>query len=308
MGVDRLLSIILIISNRGMVTAKELADHFEVSVRTIYRDMDKISQGGIPIAANGGSGGGYFLLDNYSVDNLHFNKGEYRTLMTVMDSLNIVFGMNQQFNDIMMKFKNKEDNEQQNSDNLRINMSHFSMGDELKSYLSIMSTAIEDSKLLVFHYINRNMEYTIRTVEPIRIEYFSGQWYLTGYCRNRNDYRKFKLVRIKNLIFGEIYQPKRLLSDDELQEIFNRSYDKNGIEVKLKFSYPIGEQLTEYFNKESIRYTEDNCFIVDDVFPYEEGLYKFLLGFGKECEVLEPDYLREDMKKYINKILGKYND
>lgn len=307
MRVDRLLSILLILSNKGKVTAEVLAEHFEVSVRTIYRDVDKISQAGIPIAAIGGKGGGFYIMENYSVDNLFFNKGEFQTLMAVMDGLKVIFGKNQQFNDIVLKFQHSYKKEEGSNDKLNINMSHFSMEDELKEYLHIMNKGIEESKLLLFHYINRNMEHSERTVEPIRIEFSSGQWYLTGYCRNKKDYRKFKLVRIRNLELGDSFL-KKFISKKELEEIFDKSYDKTSIKIKLKFTNRIGNQLTEYFLKERIKKGEDGCFIVEGYFPYEEGLIKFILGFGNECEVIEPEYLREDIKNYLKKILGKYND
>ncbi|MBS4538474.1 YafY family transcriptional regulator [Clostridium sp. D2Q-11] len=306
MRIDRLLSILLILSSKGIVTAKELAEHFEVSVRTIYRDIDKICEAGVPVAANGGKGGGFYIIENYSLDNLFFDEGELHTLMAMMKGMSIVFGKNQQFNDIVLKFQNADKNNNNKEDSLNINMSHFSMEEELKEYLYIINQAIEKTKILVFYYINRNMEYSERIVEPIRIEFSHGQWYLAGYCRVREDYRRFKLVRIKDLKLGEIFT-KRIISSEELDEIFNKSYDKKNIKVKLKFSNRIGNQLTEYFFKDTIKERQDGAFIVDDLFPYEEGLIRFILEFGKECEVLEPEYLRNETKKYLENILEKYN-
>jgi len=306
MRVDRLLSILLIISNKGMITGQELAEHFEVSLRTIYRDIDKICEAGVPIASNGGKGGGFYLMENYNLDNLFFNKGEAHTLMTVMNSLSVLFGRNKQFNDIVLKFENAYEKEKPQDDNLNISMSHFSMEDELKEYLFLMDKGIESSKLLVFDYINRNLEYIERIVEPIQIAFSHGQWYLNGFCRTRNDLRKFKLVRIRNLKLSDSFE-KKIYPKDDLQRMFDESYDKKSLKVILKFSKRIGEQLPEYFHKNCIKSVDNNHFIVEDSFPYEEGFLKFILGFGKECEVIEPDYVREDIKKYIEEVLLKYN-
>ncbi len=307
MRVDRLLSIILILSNKGKVTGKELAQHFEVSLRTIYRDIDKISQSGIPIAGIGGKGGGFYIMENYHLDNLFLNKGELNTLMAVMDSLNVMFGKNDEFNDIVMKLQNSYRKQSCKKTKLDINISHFSMEDELKEYLFLMNKAIEESRLLIFYYTNRNMEYSKRTVEPIKIEFSQGQWYLTGYCRNRNDYRKFKLVRMKNLRLGKDFI-KRQISKEELKQVFNNNYNEESIKVKLRFTSRFSNQLTEHFYKDSIKKSEEDYYIVEEYFSYEEGLIKFILGFGKECEVIEPKYLREDIKKYLKKISKKYND
>lgn len=304
---DRLLSIILILSKKAIVTGKELAEHFDVSVRTIYRDIDKICEAGIPVAAIGGKSGGFHIMQNYKLDELHFNKGELQTLIEVLNSLNIVFGNNHQFNDIVLKLKNTYENENDKNNKLNIDMSHFSMESELKEFLYIINQAIEESRLLLFQYINRNLELAKRNVEPVRIEFSYGQWYLTGYCRSRGDYRKFKLVRMKNLILEDNFV-KRDISHEKLDEIFCRSYDNKNIKVKLKFSNRIGEQLSEYFFKDNIKKDSEGYFIVEEPFPYDEGLIKFILGFGCECEVIEPNDLREDTKKYLKKILEKYND
>lgn len=307
MRVDRLLSIILIISHKGIVTGKELAEHFEVSIRTIYRDIEKISQAGIPIAATGGKGGGFYIIDNYNLDNLYLKKNEFQTFMAVMDHLHILFGKNQQFNDIVLKFENAYNkNNSEPEKKLSINMSHFSMEEELKECLFLMDQAIEENRLLVFNYINRNMEYSKRIAEPIEIAYIRGDWYLTSFCRNRNAYRKFKLVRIRNLSLGDHFI-KRNISKLELGKIFDQGYDQRSIQVKLKFTQKIGEQLTEYFSKETIQRTDDGHFLIEEWYPNEEGLIKFILGFGRECEVLKPDYLREEIVKYLKEILQIYN-
>jgi predicted DNA-binding transcriptional regulator YafY len=161
MRVDRLLSIILIILNRKQVTGLELAEHFEVSVRTIYRDIDKLCEAGVPIAAAGGVGGGYYLMDNYKLDKSFFNKNEIKPLMAVVDNLNFLFGRNDKFNSLSLKFGSIL---QESDKDLVINMSHFSMEKELKETLIIINKAIEKSELLEFDYINRRMDYESRIV------------------------------------------------------------------------------------------------------------------------------------------------
>lgn len=305
MRVDRLLSMLLIISKKGMVTGKELAEHFEVSLRTIYRDIEKLGEAGIPIASMGGKGGGYYIMENYNVDNLFLKKDEASTFMAIMNNLNFLFGKNAQFNAMVLKIENTY-NREKNTDKLSINMSHFSMENELKEYLFLMNQAIEENKLMVFDYCNRQMEYSERIVEPVQIAFSSGQWYLVGFCRYRDDYRRFKLVRIRNLRMGEDFE-KRDISKAEIEEIFEESYRKSSISITLKFSNRMGKQLTEYFQEENIQQTEDNQYIVVDHFPYEEGLLKYILSFGKECEIIEPLYLRDKLREYVKELLHLYN-
>ncbi|MHB1393933.1 MAG: helix-turn-helix transcriptional regulator [Clostridia bacterium] len=208
MRIDRLLSMILIISNKGRVTGKELAEHFEVSLRTVYRDIDKICEAGIPIASEGGMGGGFYVMENFSLDKQFLKKSEVQTLSAVMDNLDFLFGKNKQFNDIVLKFENSKEKDKDVKDRLNINMSHF---------------------------------------------------------------------------------------------------NQNSIRVLLKFTARMGAQLNEYFHKDNIKAAEDDSYIVEDFFPYEEGLIKYLLGFGMECEVLEPEHLREEINNYIKEMSHKYN-
>lgn len=307
MRADRLLSIIIIISQKGIVTGKELAEHFEVSLRTIYRDIEKISEAGVPIAATGGKGGGYFLMENYNINNLFFNKNEIEPLISVMDSLKFLFGNNKQFNDIVLKFETLHSNEKKEYDKLSIDMSHFSMEEELRDYLFLVNKAIEENSLLEFKYINRKMEYSKRIVEPIQIEFSSGQWYIIAFCRIRNDYRRFKFVRIRNMKLGENFI-KKSISKEEIEKVFNDSYEKNSILVTLKFSNEIGQQLSEYFSKDKIKPLDNETYVVEGLFPNDEGLKKFILGFGKHCEIIAPDKLRKEMLYYIKNLYNKYND
>ncbi|WP_235441420.1 YafY family protein [Paenibacillus sp. IHB B 3415] len=181
------------------------------------------------------------------------------------------------------------------------------MEQEIKEYIGIISKAITDNRLLVFDYINRDMEYLERTVEPSWIDFRHGDWYVIGFCRVREDYRRFKLVRIKQLKQGPPFA-KRELPEDQIAEVIKQSYSQRDIQVVLRFTSRIGAQLPEYFEKEKISRREDGFYLVTDTYPYEEGLLKFILSFGKECELLEPRELRTELQQYMQNMLLSYND
>jgi predicted DNA-binding transcriptional regulator YafY len=305
MRVDRLLSILLIISNKGLVTGKELAEHFEISLRTIYRDIDMLCEAGIPVASEGGKGGGFYLMEGYAIDKLHFKKDEIKTLNVMLENMKLLFGKNSQFSEILLKLKNTLMTNKE-EDSLFINMSHFSMEEELKNYLNLINKGIEESRLLEFIYINRKIEQSHRTAEPVQLAFTSGNWHVIAFCRNRNEYRKFKLLRIRDLKLGGNFT-KRKESNEEISKIFEDSYKNNSVMVKLKFTDKIGEQLKEYFSKDKIRKNDDGSFIVEEIYPREEGLIKFILSFGLDCEVLGPDFLRQEIKKYIEELKLRYN-
>lgn len=305
MSVDRLMSLMLILTTKGTVTAEELSNHFEVSIRTIYRDMDKLSQAGVPISSISGVGGGFKIMEGYSIDDLFINKNEMQPLLEVMDSLNVLFGKNNSFNDIVLKMRNTYDKRFKKR-TLNINLSHFSMEEDLKQYLYEINRAIEHGNVLEFDYINRRMEREKRVVEPIYISYTEGQWYLAAFCRIRNDYRKFKLVRIRELkINSEV--AKKEIDKDALEKIFEEGFLKKSLDITLRFSERIGDQLEEYFDKKDIIKEEDGRSLVNASFPREEGLIKFILHFGNDCEVLYPMEIREEIKNYIKNLLEIYN-
>ncbi|MEK4477752.1 WYL domain-containing protein [Paenibacillus sp. FSL R7-0048] len=220
MRVDRLLSMLLIISGKGTVTGKELAEHFEVSLR--------------------------------------------------MKNLHGLFGRNEAFNDIMLKVEHTYKRES-DKHKLTLDMCHFSMEQENKEYIGIISKAITDNRLLVFDYINRDMEKLERTVEPSWIDFRHGHWYVIGFCRVREDYRRFKLVRIRQLRQGPPFA-KRELPEDQIAEVIKQSYSQRDIQVVLRFTSRIGVQLTEYFEKEKISRGEDGSTTLQ--LYYDRNVYK----------------------------------
>ena len=305
MKTERLISILLKISNNKRTTAKELSNEFEVSLRTIYRDIESLSAAGIPIASKGGINGGYFILDEYKVDNMLFNKKELKTFLALTDSLNKSFGNKYNFKEILLKMKSME-NEENDSGNLKIDLSHFSLDEEIKKHLYMINSSLETNRLLVFDYVNRNYEKIKRTVEPIKLIFEDGNWWLIGYCRFRNDFRSFKLSRIQNMDIGVEYE-KRDISEEEILKLFRKQFIENSIEIVFKFTKKSGKRLTEYFKKEKITEKEDGFYVVDN-FPDDEGLIKAILSYGKECEVVSPLDLREKLKKYIKDLYSKYDN
>lgn len=304
MQTDRLLSIILILMNRGLVTGQELADHFEVSLRTIYRDIDKISSTMVPVASLGGKGGGFYIMEGYKLDKLFFSRQEVKPLLSVMKSLKNMLGKNEAFNSCINKFENLYPAEK-DGESLLIDMSDNSHGGKAGEYLDIINTAIEENLCLVFNYTNRRLETTERIVEPLQIYFFGGSWYFAAFCRSRCDYRKFKLIRVSSLRLGDKFE-KRELQQEELEKLFDESFRKRSIEVTLNFSERMAVRLMEYFSDDEITKNPDGSCTVRFISPNEEGLRKFILGFGADCRILSPGFLINDFREYLDSIRDIY--
>lgn len=305
MQLERMLSIILILMNKKIVTGEELARHFEVSLRTIYRDIEKISQTIVPISALSGKGGGFYIMDNYVLDKTILSKEEIRPLLSIINSAKAILGSNENFNSFIDKFKEfyKENNIEEIP---TIDMMPLWNSIDISIYFDVINKGIEENRLLIFEYVNRNLKQEERKVEPVKIIFEKGNWYFIGYCLNRQDYRTFKFSRIKDLKLGDKFI-KRKAAIKDIEDYLRKSFEENATAVTLKFSNRFVPQLEEHFKKEKITYMEDGTAEVMDFLPKDEGLKKFVLSFGTECEVLSPSDLRMDMKKYIEKILSLYN-
>jgi len=300
MSVDRLFSIMLILSNKGKKTAAELAERLEVSPRTIYRDIHNLSLAGIPIYSEDGRSGGYYLMEDYKVDNLYFKEDDMKPILSILKNIQNLFGDNNYLNEIINKYETTN-----KKNNFTINMTNVSMIEEIKNYLHTASIAIDNKNIIKLQYVNRRQEVEERIIEPVYISYSSGQWYINGFCRNRNDYRRFKVTRIKKLTSLKCTF-ERDIDIDTLKNIYSRDFRKTAIKVVLKFHPKFGPQLTEYFEKENIEECANGYFIAHEFCPHDEGLIKFILGFGKWCEVLEPNYLKKEIKDYLDEIVKNY--
>jgi predicted DNA-binding transcriptional regulator YafY len=304
MQTDRLLSIILILMNKGTVTGRELAEHFEVSLRTIYRDIDKISRTMVPIASMGGKGGGFYILDNYKLDKMLFSRAEIKPLLTLMRSLKDMLGKNKSFNNCITKFENFYSDEYGDS-TISIDMSEIGGSSKTGDFIDALNKAIENSRCVVIDYTNRRLESSERVVEPLRIYFFDGSWYFAGFCRERNDFRQFKISRIRSLIVTEPFL-KRNVSPEDLDIIFSHSFREKSVKVTLRFSNRMVNHLNEHFSEDKIIINYDGTAHVTFHSPNEEGLLKYILGFGIDCEVIEPPSLRSELTDYIEQLLLFY--
>ncbi|MCS1351939.1 YafY family protein [Mechercharimyces sp. CAU 1602] len=305
MRVERLLSIILLLLKRDVMTGKELADQFEVSLRTIYRDIDKLCEAGVPIVAEGGHGGGFSLMEQYRLSEMFFNSSEVQVLLPIMASLSSLVGRNEIPEKILHKLALQDQSPSSGENNIHINISQLNMEEKTKSYFRLINKALQNKLLIQFDYTNRRFIKERRCVEPIQIDFHHGYWSVIAFCHLRKDYRRFKLSRMQNVSLGEKFYSQPI-SAEALQAVFEQGYIRNSIKVKLKFSIHIGPHLQEYFPLTSIQPDEEGGFIVEEDYPYEEGLLRFILSFGKECEVMEPAFLRLEMKNYLEEMIKHY--
>lgn len=308
MKVDRLVSIIMILLDKKRIRAQELADMFEVSPRTIYRDIDAICMAGIPIRSTSGVGGGFEIMPNYKIDKNVFSTTDLSAILMGLSGLsNIVRG--EELIHTLAKIKSFIPAAQSKDIELRANQIfidlHPWMGNRnLQPYLETIQVALQEQRLLTFTYLNLRGNQCKRTVEPYQLVFKNSHWYFQGYCYLRNDFRLFKLSRILNLymedenFISREYQ-KPLLDIDDIVAPMQKT-------IVLRIHKSIMERVLDYCTYDQFSPDGDSHYIVHFPFIENDYYYDMLLSFGNKCECLEPPQIREELRLRILTLASIY--
>lgn len=207
MKVDRLVSIIMILLDKERIGAQELADMFEVSPRTIYRDIDTINMAGIPVCSAPGVGGGFEIMQKYKIDRKVFSTADLSAILMGLSNLSNMIRGDELVN-ALAKVKSfipadRAKDIEIKANQIYIDLSPWMGNRNIQPYLEIIKTALQESRLLTFEYADRYGNKTERTAEPYQLVLKSSHWYWHGYCHKRNDFRLFKLSRTSNLQIQE---------------------------------------------------------------------------------------------------------
>ena len=308
MKIDRLVSIIMVLLDKERIGAQELADMFEVSPRTIYRDIDTINMAGIPIRSVSGVGGGFEIMQKYKIDKNVFSTDDLSAILMGLSSLSDMIRGNELIN-ALAKVKSfipadKANDIELKTNQICIDLSAWIGNQNTQSYLEIIKTAIQDCRLVSFEYIAHHGKKTIRTVEPYQLVLKSSHWYFQGYCHIRNDFRLFRLSRISNL-----HMEKKNFTPRDFQKPildFKETLQAMQTSIKIRIHKSIADRVLDYCTYEHFSPDGSEYYIVDFPFIENEYYYGILLGFGDKCECLEPFHIRGELKRRIQDIAAVY--
>ncbi len=308
MRIDRMLAITILLLNRKRVTARELAERFEVSIRTVYRDLDAINLAGIPIISYPGNEGGYCLMDNFKVDRQFLTVKDMVSIISALKGINLSLE-DQQLNTTLDKIrslvpKHRIDEIDSSVEQVVIDAMPWGGEKAQKEKMKLLHKAIIDLSLVSFTYTNAKGERMERKVEPMTLIFKGYGWYLFAFCLNRNDFRMFRLSRIRDLerLDQEFIRKNRSYSD--FLEPFMPPTRQ--VDVVLRFSPESRTMVEDYFSHEEIQVQSDGNMIVKTKFSDESWLYPYVLSYGERVEVLEPSHIRDKVKEKIKKILAQY--
>lgn len=305
MKIDRLVAIRNMLTNNKKLSAKYLAEYFEVSERTIYRDIESLEMSGVPVVSFQGREGGFGILEDYKFEKDFFKAEEIWQIVKALDGIAFT-DENLKFTIEKLKSKILKDDfdKVKVRDSVRINFKSFYSSEKLEERFKILKRAIEDRNVVSFEYRDASNNYSVREVEPLVLTYYSYTTYLTAYCKLRGDYRFFKLSRMKGL---KLIDEKFNIEDREIPELFVSENNSRGyIDLKLLFCKSVVGTVEEYFEGDNIKYQNNGDILVETTFPVSDWIEKFILNFGDKVEVLEPYYFREIIKERVEKIYKKY--
>lgn len=310
MKIDRLVSIIMILLDKERIGAQELADLFEVSPRTIYRDIDAINMAGIPIHSASGVGGGFEIMQNYKMDKKVFSASDLSAILTGLSSLSGMIRGNELVN-ALAKVKSFIPADRAEEIAFKVNQIciDFSpwMGDKtVQRHLEIVKAALQESRLLSFEYTAHHGKQTARTVEPYQLVLKSSHWYLYGYCRERNDFRMFRLTRMSGLNMQERAFTPREFQKPSLD--FADTLEAMQTTIKIRIHKSILDRVLDFCTYEHFLKDRDEYYIVSFPFIENDYYYNILLGFGDRCECLEPSHIRTEIKRRLQKMTALYED
>lgn len=308
MKVDRLVSIIMILLDKKRIGAQELADTFEVSPRTIYRDMEAINRAGIPVRSIAGVGGGFEIMERYKVDNKVFSTTDLSAILMGLSSVSGMMRGNDLVN-ALTKIKSfipadKARDIEVKANQVSIDVSPWIGNRTIQPNLEIIRSALEDSKLLEFEYSDRYGNKTTRKVEPYQLVLKDSHWYLQGYCSTRNDYRLFKLARMAKLhVQEECFAPREYQKPHlDFREIATTLQT----EISLLIHESVMDRVLDYCEIENFIKDRDEHYLVRFPFIENDYYYGILLSFGDKCECLEPLAIREELKRRVHDIAALY--
>lgn len=299
MQINRLLETVYILIEKKKITAWELSDYFEVSQLTIYRDVESLSAAGIPVYAEKGKGGGIRLLDNYVIKKSLYSEKEQVNLLASLQGMNALNGP--ELDPVLRKLATIF--EKKDADWIEVDFSHWGGGVDEREKFNDLKSAILNKNRIAFDYFSASGKKTERCIEPLKLLFKGQSWYVYGFCLSKEALRFLKVSRIRQL---------RLLADS-----FSRTLPAGTIfetpeisapEIRLvlKIDAAMAYRVYDEFDPAAITKHQDGSFVVASPMPGDGWVEGYILSYGDAIEVVEPQWLREAIKKKLENSLKKY--
>ena len=300
MKIDRLIGILSILLQEEKTTAPELAERFEVSRRTINRDIEDLCKAGIPIKTAQGTGGGISIMDGYRMDRTILSSKDMQMILAGLRSLDSVSG-SRYYSQLMEKIQTGSSEFISGRDSMLIDLSSWYKG-SLAPKIEVIQSAIENRRIIRFKYYAPSRE-SNRRVEPYYLVFRWSSWYVWGWCLERKDYRLFKLNRMDCVVETDHGFLRR---EVPMPDLSNEKIFPGGIKVKVLFAPDVKWRLVEEFGPHCFTRTDDGRLLFSADYTDMENLVTWLMTFGAKAEVLEPKEARDIIRRNAEETLKSY--
>lgn len=297
MRIDRLVGILSILLQKEKVTAPELAERFEVNRRTISRDIEELCKAGIPIVTTQGQGGGISIMDGYRMDRTLLTNKEMQDILAGLRSLDSVNGT-KRYVQLMDKLSVGSSDFMTGNQSVLIDLSSWYQN-ALSSKIEVIRNAIDSRIELDFHYYSPKGE-SRRQIEPYYLIFKWSSWYVWGWCREREDFRLFKLNRMEDVnCNGHTFEGRECPLPDV-------SIFPGEIEIKALFKPEYKWKLVEEYGPNCYVEQEDGRLLFRSDFANKDYLIDWLLRFRDGVELIEPEEIRAEMQKLLESMSKVY--
>lgn len=299
MAIDRLIGILAILLREEKATVPQLAERLEVSPRTIYRDVERLSQAGIPIYTDRGRNGGISIMEGYTLDWTLLTDADRGAILAGLRSLDSVSGTNY-YRCLMEKIP--QSRETSADDCVVVDLASW-YGPLLTPRLAALKEACVQHKLIQFTY-HAPRDDSVRIAEPNKLVFRWSSWYLHAWCRGRKDWRLFKLTRMTDIAVQEEIFPPRPAPDPitPIEQVY-----PSELPAVIRLAPAARWRLIDEYGPESFTAEEDGALLFKRSFPDKEELFRWTLSFQDQAELIEPKELREGLAERLKKILIKYD-
>lgn len=293
---NRLFQILFLLLNKKKITAKELSEKFEVSTRTIYRDVDALSLAGIPIYTNRGKNGGIELMEQFTMPKALLSLEEQNEILSALMSFSLLQAPHN--SDVIDKlsalFGHSPDN--------WLSIDFSSWGNCQNDIFPILKQSILEHKTITFDYFNSSGQKLNRTIEPLRLHFREKAWYLYGFCQTRNGFRLFKLYRMQNVTQNsQTFLPKEIQMDQLIKASFT-----DFVHVTLELHASQAYRVYDEFYDSDVTIAPNHSFLIKTKLPTGTWLISYLLSFGKHLKVIQPDNLKKQLQTELTATLQQY--
>ncbi len=296
MQINRLFEMVYLLLNQESITAGALAKRFEVSTRTIYRDVELLSAAGIPVYMTKGKGGGIALLPDFVLNKTVLTDSEKADILSALHAVDAV--SLERTNTAVHKLSSLFGSH--NTDWFEVDFSDWADAGQEAKLFGALKEAILQKQRITFAYYSKQHR-TVRTVEPLKLCFKGQNWYLYGYCMLRGEDRLFKLRRIKELqVLQETFQrtaPAKLFGQGR---VFQDELVTLTLRLPKEMAYRVYDEFAQHEQQ------PDGGFIAQLTMPRGEWVYRYLATFGEHCEVLAPQEIRLQIKEKLQKTLAQY--